>query len=251
MQIGSGRGRARPRRVLCFGRGTVSLSCRPAAAAAMDDEQRYLFDSRGVFTIPGALSLSHVDELNQVFTEVEESAAPEYGGAAGRMGGDALHWGRAYRDLLDMPRISPVLEELVGNHRESPSDIPSFRIDHINVHNRCKGATHPQFDGFFQGHNLHGGGLGSSGNIGGGGSQFYRYQDGMFFNGLTVITYELKDTHCNGGGFCCVPGTHTGHMKLPQEWGDMSNPNNLDAEWLYKVPASAGDAVVFTEALTQ
>ena len=31
----------------------------------------------------------------------------------------------------------------------------------------------------------------------------------------------------------------------------MSNPHNIDAEWLYKVPASAGDAIVFTEALTQ
>jgi hypothetical protein len=40
-------------------------------------------------------------------------------------------------------------------------------------------------------------------------------------------------------------------MRLPHEWGDMSNPNNIDAEWLYKVPASAGDAIVFTEALTQ
>ena len=51
----------------------LALSCRPAAAAAMDDEQRYLFDSRGVFTIPGALSLSHVDELNQVLEHAEGS----------------------------------------------------------------------------------------------------------------------------------------------------------------------------------
>jgi hypothetical protein len=128
----------------------------------MNPEQRYLFDSRGVFTIPGALTLSHVrlssakhlpilthlparallltprpapprtlptpqvDELNQIFSEVEEADSPSLGGA-GHMGGDALHWGRAYRDLLDMPHISPILEELIGNHR--PSDIPSFRID--------------------------------------------------------------------------------------------------------------------------
>ena len=45
-------------------------------------------------------------------------------------------------------------------------------------------------------------------------------------------------------------GSHAGHIRLPQEWGDMSNPNNVDAEWLYKVPASAGDAIVFTEAIT-
>ena len=139
----------------------------------MDDEQRYLFDARGVFTIPGALSLSHVDELNQVFTEIEESDAPEHGGA-GTMGGDALHWGRCYRDLLDMPAISPIVEELIGNHVRQQSDIPTFRIDHINVHNRCKGANHPHFSGFFDGHNLHGGGLGNSGNHGGGGSQFFR-----------------------------------------------------------------------------
>lgn len=164
-----------------------------------------------------------------------------------------------------------------GNHRPSDQDIPSFRVDHVNVHNRCKGADNRYFDGYFQGHNLHGGGLGNSGSLGGGGSQFYRYQDGHFFNGLTVVTYELKDTvssaaavwfpsqldcmgfvmkdcsqaqHANGGGFCCVPGSHNGHLKLPEEWGDMSSPINIDAEWLYKVPASAGDAVIFTEALT-
>eukprot|EP01044_Picomonas_judraskeda_P018271 COSAG03_NODE_3590_length_1933_cov_35.680480_2_plen_153_part_00 len=85
------------------------LRLRPARSC------RYLFDTRGVFTIPNALTLSHVDELNQVFSEVEED--PAWGGA-GRMGGDALHWGRCYRELLDMPKISPILEELIGNHRQ-------------------------------------------------------------------------------------------------------------------------------------
>ena len=117
--------------------------------------------------------MSQVDELNQVFTEIEESDAPEHGGA-GTMGGDALHWGRCYRDLLDMPAISPIVEELIGNHVRQQPDSPTFRIDHINVHNRCKGANHPHFSGFFDGHNLHGGGLGNSGNHGGGGSQFFR-----------------------------------------------------------------------------
>ena len=88
-----------------------------------------------------------MDELNQVFTEIEESDAPEHGGA-GTMGGDALHWGRCYRDLLDMPAISPIVEELIGNHVRQQPDIPTFRIDHINVH------THPP--GVF-GYGLHGG----------------------------------------------------------------------------------------------
>jgi hypothetical protein len=33
----------------------------------MDDEQRYLFDTRGVFTIPGALPFDVVAELNRIF----------------------------------------------------------------------------------------------------------------------------------------------------------------------------------------
>lgn len=113
-----------------------------------------------------------------------------------------------------------------------------------------QGKNHPHFDGFFQGHNLHGGGGGSSGNHGTGGSQFFHYQDGRFHNGLTVVAYELQDTHCNGGGFCCVPGSHAGHVQMPDELRDMSCPTNLGAPWLYKVAARPGDAIVFTEALT-
>ena len=140
----------------------------------MDEEQRYLFDTRGVFTIPGALSPGQVRELNRIFDEVEREQD-------GRMAGDALHWGAAYRELLDLPHISPILEELIGNHREdrvseaaAKGGIPTFRIDHINVHNRCKGTNHPHFTEVYDGSSLHGGGLGNSGNHGGGGSQFFR-----------------------------------------------------------------------------
>ena len=219
-------------------------------AAPMNAHQRYLFDTRGVFTVPKVLTATQLAELNRIFDQIEASDDPALGGR-GKMGGDdALHWGAVYRELLDLPTISPILEELVGNHRAGSCDVPTFRIDHINVHNRCKGRNHPFFAGYFKGHDLHGGGLGNSGNHGGGGSQFFRYQDGHFFNGLTVVAFELQDTHCNGGGFCCVPGSHTGHVAMPSEWRDMGNSDNLEAPWLYKVKASPGDAIIFTEALT-
>jgi len=216
----------------------------------MDDRQRYLFDTRGVFTVPAALSPAQLLELNAIFDRVEDDPSRETGGA-GKVGGDALHWGQAYRELLDHPRISPVLEELVGNHRGHEGNrveaaaakvqmasIPTFRIDHINVHNRCKANAG------FMGHNLHGGGQGASGNHGGGGSQFFHYQDGHFFNGLTVVAYELRDTHSNGGGFCCVPGSHQGHIRIPEEMGDMSLTENTTADWLQRFPAYAGDAIM-------
>jgi hypothetical protein len=38
---------------------------------------------------------------------------------------------RAVRDLLDHPKISPLLEDLVGDPGLAKDGLPSFRIDHI------------------------------------------------------------------------------------------------------------------------
>jgi hypothetical protein len=58
------------------------------------------------------------------------------------MGPRDAQWGKAFRDLLDVPRISPILEQLIGDHRHRTGGtgppVPTFRIDHVNVHNRCK-----------------------------------------------------------------------------------------------------------------
>ena len=37
---------------------------------------------------------------------------------------------------------------------------------------------------------------------------WYRYQDGLMRNGLTVITFFLTDAADGDGGFACVPGSH-------------------------------------------
>ena len=43
----------------------------PPPLPGMNDEQRYLLDSRGVFTIPGALPAGLVAALNRIFDEVD------------------------------------------------------------------------------------------------------------------------------------------------------------------------------------
>ena len=64
---------------------------------------------------------------------------------------------------------------------------------HLNIHTHIKAG--------FQGGGLHGG------HHPGGGSGFYELLNGSrFLNGLISVTYELYDTHCNDGGFCCIPG---------------------------------------------
>ena len=49
------------------------------------------------------------------------------------------------------------------------------------------------------------------------------------------------------GGFCCIPGTHKGNVPLPASWRDLSKGVHPKVT---RVPASAGDVIIFTEALT-
>jgi hypothetical protein len=66
-------------------------------------------------------------------------------------------------------QVSPILEELCGAHRPAThggAPLPTFRLDHVNVHNRCKAG--------FQGHSLHGGSMGNAG-VPHSGVQFFRY----------------------------------------------------------------------------
>ena len=102
----------------------------------------------------------------------------------GNSGGGVLHWNRAYRDLMAHPAVVPILEQLCGAR---------FRLDHINVHTHVAAG--------YSGSSLHGG------SNPGGGNGFYHYQGGQMRNGLVAVTWELEDTHCNGGGFCCIPGS--------------------------------------------
>ena len=49
-------------------------------------------------------------------------------GAAGTLqhsDAGVLHWGKAYRDAMDHPRVTPIVAQLCGE---------TFRLDHINVH---------------------------------------------------------------------------------------------------------------------
>ena len=201
---------------------------------AMSDEQRFLFDTLGYIVIPDVLTTSQIERLRATVRNATEQfpPVPQQEGP--------LHWDRIWRDLLDWPALSPILEELIGNptllaarlaRSEDAEALPTFRLDHINVHTHVgKG---------FEGGRLHGGWNGVSG--------LFRYEDGVFYNGLTTVTFELYDTHPNDGGFACIPGTHKGNVALPEGWRDLSQGVQ---ECIARVAAKPGDAIIFTEALT-
>jgi hypothetical protein len=70
---------------------------------------------------------------------------------------------------------------------------------------------------------------------------------GAYANGLVTVAYELEDTVCNGGGFGCLAGSHKGHLSVPEAWLDLSKGVH---PMVTRVPARAGTAIIFTEALS-
>ena len=205
----------------------------------MNEEQRYLFDTFGYIIVPEVLTPSQVEELRETLKQPTEQFEP-----VDQQRGP-LHWSKVWRDMLDLPVLSPILEHLIGNHglraslearaKKDPEAtvLPTFRLDHVNVHTHVKNG--------FKGTTLHGGWRNT------GGCQFFGYHDGMFYNGLVSVTFELYDTHANGGGFGCIPGTHKANLPLPRQWRDLGQGV---PDWITRVPARPGDAIVFTEALT-
>jgi len=139
------------------------------------------------------------------------------------------------------PAVVPILEQLCGAR---------FRLDHINVHTHVAAG--------YSGSSLHGG------SNPGGGNGFYHYQGGQMRNGLVAVTWELEDTHCNGGGFCCIPGSERAPSprqgRPPPDGVCPGHKSNLPVPFdrdlsqelhpsVVPIPAAPGTCIIFTEAM--
>ena len=202
----------------------------------MNEEQRYAFDTWGYLVVEDAITPQQVAELRDVANEKGADLNSQHKKDGG-------FWSQAFVDLLDMPTISPLLDEIYGG--APPSGLPAFRIDHINVH------THGVFNKALAGGTIH--------NF----NQrrlnpdkpdelqpLYSERDtatGSFRNGLVAVAYELEDTVCNDGGFCCLPGSHKANYRIPAEWVDLSKGVH---PMIRRIPARPGTAIIFTEALS-
>ena len=205
-----------------------------SSESALSAEQTYLFDTFGYLVIPDALTPLQIDRIKSTLRRPAE----QWDNAEDKSCGP-LHWDPIWRDLLDLPNLSPILEALLGDpglmdRRTTIADLreplPTYRLDHINVHtDRGQG---------FSGGMLHGG-RGVNGAFG--------YHDGHFQNGLLAVSFELYDTHPNDGGFACIPGSHKSNVALPPLWRDLSK-GIVDV--VKRISAVPGDAIIFTEALT-
>lgn len=225
---------------------STPMSCQPGGSSAAEsiqndlrkermgtvgisDEERYLFDLLGYLVIEDAIERDQLAAINAILDEKVAAADPDAKALSfGQGGGEILGWGQPFVDLVDNPRISPYLEELVD---------PWFRLDHEYVHVLRPGLG--SATGVMSSATLHGGGAPFDA------SQYYRYADGRIYSGLTVVAYNLADVNPGDGGLAVVPGSHKANFEMPEAF------RGLDGDlppWIIPVSAPAGSAVIFTEA---
>lgn len=190
----------------------------------MNEQETYFFDLRGYLVVKRALTPEQVEALNALTDEklVEAEATEKVSHRFGRV----LEWGAELRATIANPRVTPYLYALLGGR-------PRLDHDYLDV------ILQPGLGPI--GATLHGGGTPFDHG------QFYRFSEGRLHNGLTVVAYALKDCKPGDGGFACVPGSHKANLPLPREWANMAEGL---AEVVQPVPCEAGDAIIFTEALT-
>ena len=89
----------------------------------MNDEQRFAFDTWGFLTIEDALTPEQVAALKATVDEKGSDLHSQHSDRGG-------FWSQEFVDLLDVPVIAAILEEIYGGPRDDGE--PPFRIDHIN-----------------------------------------------------------------------------------------------------------------------
>ena len=205
----------------------------------MTDDEKYLFDLTGYLIIPEVLTPEEVESCNAAIdhhidqlTEYPRSLAFEsktLGGTSHRKDiGGMLAWERPwcelFRDILVHPGIVPYFNVILGE---------GYRLDH--------GPGVIAMDEGTEGHRLHGGGVECS-NF----SRAYSFKNGAIYCGLTVVEFMLADEGPGDGGLAFIPGSHKANLPCPQSLKFYEKYQ----QYVMEANVKAGDAVIFTEALT-
>ena len=191
--------------------------------------QQYLFDLQGYLVIEDVLSPDEIATFNQLLDEQELPARGQtqrFGSAP--EGSGFLEWGIPFCDLLDHPRIMPILRFRLGD---------CFRLDRLYGMYMREGMP---------GGRLHADYGATSPTSGAQPGEYYPFRDNQIYNGFTVVAWNISESGPNLGGFCCIPGSHKSKFKLPKQIDDAPEK----ASCLVIPRAPAGSVILFTEALT-
>lgn len=207
----------------------------------MTEDEKYLFDINGYIVVRDVLSEDEVAHANEAIDHHADRIRERTGdlslsgksktlkgttgrGDLGGLFGWESPWGDPFRALIAHPTIVPYLNVILG---------PGFRMDH-------NGGLITMREGA-EGHILHG-----SSGPGFDPHQYYIFRDGRMHNGLTVVAWQFADVNDGDGGLCLIPGSHKGNYPCPQS----VKQYEAHQEFVKPITCKAGDAIIFTEAVT-
>ena len=194
----------------------------------MNDEQKYLFDLNGYLVLEQVVPPETVDGCNRVLDRFEtmdpddfpeplvlgEEKTPENLYISNILEADPV-----FRPLVDLPEVLDVVETVTGG---------PYRLNQTYTIYRWGG-------GYTRLH-MHGTPVIPKCQ--------YHCHNGQMISTLTKAVFPLLDCEAEDGCFAVISGAHKSNF--PRPWGIEPDENPA----LVPVPARAGDAIIFTEALT-
>ncbi|MEZ4621816.1 MAG: phytanoyl-CoA dioxygenase family protein [Caldilineaceae bacterium] len=185
---------------------------------------QYLLDLQGYLVIENALSADEVATLNRLINDQQlppPGKTQRFGSAP--EGAGFLDWGQPFVDLLDHPTLMPILRLQLGD---------SFRLDRLYGmymnEGMGRGALHADYGALARNEQTQPG-------------EYYSFRRNQIYDGFVVVTWNLADAGPDYGGFCCIPGSHKSHYKLPQSIAD--NPEACPAVIIPEAPAGSDYAL--------
>lgn len=196
----------------------------------MDERQQYLFDLKGYIVVRNALTAEHVAALNAIIDRTErlpdaDLRPPAYfqrdvGGGKDVRIHNLKELGEPFERLIDLEATIGLVADIIGtrprlNHdyailRYRQGDVTKFHLGNTPLTPSCQ----------------------------------FRSHDGRFFSTLMKAVFPLTDQGIEDGCFSVIPGSHKSLYANP--FGN--EPDDIPVR--EPVPCRAGDAILFTEALT-
>ena len=194
----------------------------------MTEEQKYLFDLQGFIVLKDVIPQSVIETSNKVLDGFEDMNPEEYPSPL-CLGtektekelyiSNILEASSVFTPLIDIPEVLDVIAGVTSG---------PYRLNHT--------YTIYRWGGGYTGLHMHGTPIIPKCQ--------YHCRNGEIVSTLTKAVFPMLDCDVEDGCFAVIPGAHKSNFQRP--WGSHPTENPV----LAPIPAKAGDAIIFTEALT-